>query len=196
MTKEAQKNIKVPENLQGWIVLREKEDLVTKYRLFPYRPVLVTLVGYLFTGMLPAIFAIVILVMSGMYGYFETPSVWLGTTFLLVSLFLAFLLHKYVVIPAKSALKSYVDLEVYPDEIVVQQIFPDAARESTIHISREKIKGVICKQEKSIGYRVGIKVDPQVFPRADNTVYLGSYGTKENAKEVQKFLQAIVSKRK
>ncbi len=196
MTKEPNKDLEIPETLQGWIYLKEKKETTTKYRLFPYRPLLVTLMGYIFTGMLPAILAIVILVMSGMYGYFETTSFWLGTVFLLISLFLAFLLHKYVVVPAKPALKPYVDLEIYPDEIIVKQVFPDAARESTIRIPREKIREIVCKQEKSIGYRIGIKVDPQVFARAQNTIYLGSYGTRENARDVQKFLQSVITIKK
>ncbi len=194
--KGTSKKATVPKSLQDWVYLEKKEGTITKYRFFPYRPAIVTLMGYVFTGMLPAIFAIIILVMSGLYGFSETSSPWLGTVFLVVSLFLAFLLHKYVVVPAKPALKPYVYIEIHPDEIIVKQIFPDVARKSTIRIPKEKIRDIVLKEEKSIGYRVGIKVDPQVFARANNTVYLGSYGTKQNGREMQKFLQSLIGFKK
>ena len=173
------------------LVKDEVKDGTRKVVLYPYVSITTLLVGYVLTGLVFAVIGIIVLIIVGVGILLEENFSMLSILFFIFTLIASFLLHFYVVRPAKRALSPYVTLSFEENFLKVEQIFPEIIRPTLLIIPYSSIKGVKVFDARSLGYRVGILCDKSIIPRTEGIVYLGSFGEKHNAEKIKNYLLSI-----
>ena len=184
--------IKKDASIPAGLVKDEVKDGVRKIVLYPYVSITTLLIGYVLTGLIFAVIGIIVLIIVGVGILLEENFSMLSILFFIFILIASFLLHFYVVRPARRALRPYVTLSFEKDFLKVEQIFPEIVRPKFLSIPYSSIKGVKVFDARSLGYRVGILCDKSIIPRTEGVVYLGSFGEKQNAEKIKNYVLSIL----